>query len=141
VVEGERAFNRAGRMVASPDLTDLYLSRKPSVRKHLPACVSPGWVNARRIRQLLTSPLKDDFALIKIEKIPSGLVPIPLDLDMDPRRLPNSVGYSPWDFRWVVERRQTRSMSALCAGTFAALSKTCSRSTPLFTGKQWRTCH
>ena len=41
-----------------------------------------------RTRQLITSPLRDDFAVIKVERVPEGLVALPLDLDLDPRRLP-----------------------------------------------------
>jgi len=41
-----------------------------------------------RMREIFTSPLKDDFAVIKIDKVPAGLFPIPLDPEMDPRKLP-----------------------------------------------------
>ena len=87
--EGQRAFNRAGRMVESPDLTDFFFvenafSTESPPRLHI-AGVAKSTV---RTRQMFTSPLKDDFAVLKIEKVPAGLEPIPLDLGMDPRKLP-----------------------------------------------------
>jgi len=87
--EGQRAFNRAGRMVESPDLTDFFFvenafSTESPPRLHI-AGVAKSTV---RTRQMFTSPLKDDFAVLKIEKVPAGLEPIPLDLEMDPRKLP-----------------------------------------------------
>ena len=86
--EGERAFNRAGRMIESPDLTDLFFVENAFSTKSPPYLKIAGVAKPPvRFRQLLTSPLRDDFAVIKIDKVPSGLVPIPLDLDMDPRKL------------------------------------------------------
>jgi hypothetical protein len=41
-----------------------------------------------RTRQLFTSPLKDDFAVIRIESLPAGAAPLPLDPAMDASRLP-----------------------------------------------------
>jgi hypothetical protein len=37
---------------------------------------------------LVKSPLKDDFAVLKIDKVPEGLKPLPLDLEMDVRKTP-----------------------------------------------------
>ncbi len=87
--EGERAFNRAARMIESPDLDDIYFtgnafSSETSPHLHIAGVAKP----PMRTREIFTSPLKDDFAVIKIEKVPPGLFPIPLDLEMDPRRLP-----------------------------------------------------
>jgi S1-C subfamily serine protease len=87
--EGQRAFNRAGRMMESPDLSDFFFvenafSTEASPRLHIAGVAK----SAAHMRQLFTSPLKDDFAVLKIEKVPAGLEPIPLDLGMDPRKLP-----------------------------------------------------
>jgi len=87
--EGERAFNRAGRMIESPDVDDVYFienafSSETSPHLHIAGVAKP----PMRTREILTSPLRDDFAVIKIEKVPPGLLPIPLDLEMDPRKLP-----------------------------------------------------
>ncbi|MBS3918403.1 MAG: trypsin-like peptidase domain-containing protein [Deltaproteobacteria bacterium] len=87
--EGERAFNRAGRMIESPDVDDIYFienafSSETSPQLYIAGVAKP----PMRMREIFTSPLKDDFALIKIEKVPPGRYPIPLDLEMDPRKLP-----------------------------------------------------
>jgi S1-C subfamily serine protease len=87
--EGQRAFNRAGRMMESPDLSDFFFvenafSTEASPRLHIAGVAK----SVTHMRQLFTSPLKDDFAVLKIEKVPAGLEPIPLDLGMDPRKLP-----------------------------------------------------
>lgn len=86
--EGRRAFNRAGGMIESPDLTDLFFIENAFSSNRSPYLRIAGVAKPLvRVRQLLTSPLRDDFAVIKIDEVPSGLVPIPLDLDMDPRTL------------------------------------------------------
>ncbi|MCU0596387.1 MAG: trypsin-like peptidase domain-containing protein [Desulfobacterota bacterium] len=87
--EGQRAFNRAGRMIESPDLTDFFFvenafSTEAPPRLHIAGVAK----STAHTRQMFTSPLKDDFAVLKIEKVPAGLEPIPVDLGMDPRKLP-----------------------------------------------------
>jgi S1-C subfamily serine protease len=88
-LEGERAFNRAGRMIEGPDLTDFFFTEN-AFSTEMPPYLTIAGVGKppMRVRQVLTSPLKDDFAVIKIEKVHPGLAPIPLDLEMDPRKLP-----------------------------------------------------
>ena len=39
-------------------------------------------------RQLVTSPLKDDIAVLKIDQVPEGLRPLPIDIGMDPQQIP-----------------------------------------------------
>ena len=87
--EGTRAFNPAGRMMDSPDITDIYFtengySTDGSLRVEIAGVARP----PVRSRQLFKSPLKDDFAVIKIDRMPKGLIPLPLDLEMDPGKLP-----------------------------------------------------
>ncbi|UCE51651.1 MAG: trypsin-like peptidase domain-containing protein [Desulfobacterales bacterium] len=87
--EGKRAFNRAARMLESSELTDIYLvdlafSSESSPRVSVAGVPKP----PVQTRQVITSPLKDDFAVLKIEKVPEGLNPLPLDLKMDPQRIP-----------------------------------------------------
>jgi S1-C subfamily serine protease len=59
--EGARAFNRVARLMESPPV---------------------------QTRQVITSPLRDDFAVIKINPVPEGLMPLPLDLKLDSRSVP-----------------------------------------------------
>jgi S1-C subfamily serine protease len=87
--EGMRAFNPAGRMIESPDITDIYFTENAYSTDGSPRVEISGVTRPPiRTRQLLKSPLKDDFAVIKIDRMPEGLVPLPLNLEMDPRKLP-----------------------------------------------------
>ena len=87
--EGERAFNRAGRMIENPDVDDVYFIENAFSSETSPHLHIAGVAKAPvRTHEIFSSPLKDDFAVIKIEKVPPGLIPIPLDLEMDPSKLP-----------------------------------------------------
>ena len=87
--EGTRAFNPAGRMMDSPDITDIYFTENAYSTDGSPRVEIAGVAKPPvRTRQLFKSPLKDDFAVIKIDRMPEGLVPLPLDLEMDPGKLP-----------------------------------------------------
>jgi S1-C subfamily serine protease len=87
--EGARAFNPSGRMIEGADVSDVYLTEKAYSTDGSPRVEIAGVAKPPvRTRQLATSPLKDDVAVIKIEQVPEGLLPLPLDLEMDPRRLP-----------------------------------------------------
>jgi tetratricopeptide (TPR) repeat protein len=87
--EGERAFNRAGRMIEGADVADIYFTENAYSVENSPRLQIAGIAKPPvRTREIFTSPLRDDFAVIKIEKVPAGLIPIPLDLEMDPRKLP-----------------------------------------------------
>lgn len=87
--EGARAFNPSGRLIEGADLADVYFTENAFSTEASPRVEIAGVARPPiRTRQLVTSPLKDDFAVIKIERVPEGLAPLPLDLDMDPRRLP-----------------------------------------------------
>lgn len=87
--EGERAFNRAGRFIENPDLTDIYFLENAYTAEGPKKIEIAGVARPPvRTRQLLRSPLKDDFAVIRVAPLPPGLEPLPLDSGMDPRRLP-----------------------------------------------------
>ena len=87
--EGEKAFNRAGFMMESPDPVDLYFIDSAygteSEQKLSIAGVAKPLLETR---QLVTSPLKNDFAVLKIENVPEGLTPLPLDQGMESRNIP-----------------------------------------------------
>jgi S1-C subfamily serine protease len=87
--EGMRAFNRVGRMIESPDITDIYFTENAYSTDGSPKVEISGVARPPvRTRQLLKSPLKDDFAVIKIDRVPKEIEPLPLALEMDPRKLP-----------------------------------------------------
>jgi S1-C subfamily serine protease len=87
--EGARAFNRVARLMESPDLTDVYFlegaySTESEPRLYIAGVPKP----PVQTRQVITSPLRDDFAVIKINPVPEGLMPLPLDLKLDSRSVP-----------------------------------------------------
>ncbi|MBW2409186.1 MAG: trypsin-like peptidase domain-containing protein [Deltaproteobacteria bacterium] len=87
--EGERAFNRAARLLESSELTDIYMvdlafSSETSPKVAIVGVPKPPVES----RDMIGSPIKDDFAILKIEQVPEGLKPLPLDLKMDPQRIP-----------------------------------------------------
>jgi S1-C subfamily serine protease len=87
--EGTRAFNRVSRLIQSPDLTDIYFVDNAYSTESEPRLVIAGVPKPPvDTRQLITSPLRDDFAVIKIDPVPQGLVPLPLDLKLDPKSVP-----------------------------------------------------
>ncbi len=87
--EGERAFNLAGRLIENPDLSDIYfLENAYSVDGPRRIEIAGVGRPPLRTRQLLRSPLKDDFAVIRVDPLPPGLQPLPLDPELDPRKLP-----------------------------------------------------
>ena len=87
--EGQKAFNRAAQMLGTSGLTDVYLldsafSSESSARVSVAGVPKP----PARTRQLMTSPLKDDFAVLKIGQVPEGLTPLPLDCNMNSQKIP-----------------------------------------------------
>ncbi|MCK5420118.1 MAG: trypsin-like peptidase domain-containing protein, partial [Desulfobacterales bacterium] len=87
--EGARAFNRASRLMESPDLTDVYFIENAYSTESEPRLYIAGVPKPPvQTRQVITSPLKDDFAVIKIDPVPEGLMPLPLDLKLDSRSVP-----------------------------------------------------
>ncbi|MCU0585491.1 MAG: trypsin-like peptidase domain-containing protein, partial [Desulfobacterales bacterium] len=87
--EGAKAFNPSGRLIEGADLSDVYFTENAFSTEGSPRVEIAGVARPpMRTRQLVIAPLKDDFAVLKIERVPDGLTPLPLDLEMDPRRLP-----------------------------------------------------
>jgi S1-C subfamily serine protease/predicted DNA-binding protein len=87
--EGAKAFNPAARMMESPELTDVYSIDTAFSTESTPRIIIAGIPKTPvRTRQLVTSPFKDDFALLKIDKVPDGLMPLPLDVKMDSQSIP-----------------------------------------------------
>ncbi len=87
--EGARAFNRVSRLIESPDLTDVYFIENAYSTESDPRMSIAGVPKSEvQTRQVITSPLKDDFAVIKIDRVPEGLEPLPLDLKLDTKSVP-----------------------------------------------------
>ncbi len=87
--EGEKAFNRAAGLMDSPDLADIYFLESAFRTDGTPRLTIAGVAKPPvQTRQLVKSPLRDDFAVLKIDRVPRGLLSLPLDLKMDPQKIP-----------------------------------------------------
>jgi S1-C subfamily serine protease len=87
--EGEKAFNRSADLMDGPDLADAYFLDSASRTDGTPRLTIAGVAKPPvQTRQLIKSPLRDDFAVLKIDRVPEGLLSIPLDLKMDPQKIP-----------------------------------------------------
>ena len=87
--EGARAFNRVSRVIESPDLTDVYFIENAFSTESEPRLSIAGVPKPPvQTRQVITSPLKDDFAVIKIDQVPQGMEPLPLDIKLDSKSVP-----------------------------------------------------
>ena len=87
--DGQKAFNRVASMLQSPELTDVYFTDVAYSTEDPPGLTIAGVAKTpSQTRQLLSSPLKDDFAVIKVDRVPKGLKPLPLELKRDPQEIP-----------------------------------------------------
>ncbi len=87
--EGTRAFNPAGRVIEGADIADIYFTENAYRTDGSPRVEISGVARPPvRTRQLVKSPLKDDVAVLKVERLAEGITPLPQDLAMDPRKLP-----------------------------------------------------
>ncbi|OGP57188.1 MAG: hypothetical protein A2V65_03550 [Deltaproteobacteria bacterium RBG_13_49_15] len=86
--EGVRAFNRLPGFSGSIDLEDIYFTDLSFSSDGTQRLMIAGVAKSpTKTWQLVKSPLKDDFAVLKIDQIPAGLKPLPLDLHMDPLKI------------------------------------------------------
>ncbi|MEE4605298.1 MAG: trypsin-like peptidase domain-containing protein [Desulfobacteraceae bacterium] len=87
--EGEKAFNRLLGLSKSAELDDIYRLSAAFRTDGQPRLAIAGvarWPD--RTWQLIQSPLKDDFAVLKIDRVPEGLYPLPLDEKMEALKVP-----------------------------------------------------
>lgn len=91
--EGEKAFKRSADLIGSEDLADLYFLGSAFRSDGTPRLTIAGVAKPPvQTRKLVISPLRDDFAVLKIDRVPAGLSPLPLDLKLDTRRIPKLSG-------------------------------------------------
>jgi S1-C subfamily serine protease len=87
--EGDQAFNRIAQVMETTDITDVYLTDRAFSTQSPPRLTIAGVAKPPiQTRQVVISPLKDDYAALKIDKVPAGLIPLPLDLKMTPLDVP-----------------------------------------------------
>lgn len=78
--EGQRAYKRLPDITASSDLSDIYFLESAFRSDGKPSVTIAGIARASSTGDsLFRSPLKDDFAFLKINRVPDGLTPLPLD--------------------------------------------------------------
>jgi S1-C subfamily serine protease len=87
--EGKKAFTRSAGLLDSQELADVYFLDSAFRTDGTPRLTIVGVAKPlAQIRQLVSSPLKDDFAVLKIDRVPERLKPLPLDLKMDAQSIP-----------------------------------------------------
>ena len=87
--EGEKAFNRSAGLMDSPDLADVYFLGSAFRTDGTPRLTIAGVAKPPvQTRQVVKSPLRDDFAVLKIDRVPEGLLSLSLDVRMDPQKIP-----------------------------------------------------
>ena len=87
--EGEKAFKRLPGLSRSAELEDIYGLSAAFRTDGEPRLTIAGVARSPdRTWQLIRSPLKDDFAVLKIDRVPEGLHPLPLDEKMEALTVP-----------------------------------------------------
>ncbi|MEJ5375491.1 MAG: trypsin-like peptidase domain-containing protein [bacterium] len=87
--EGAKAFNRAAALLDTRDVTDLYYLGSAFQSHGFPSVRIEGVAKKpTATRQLIFSPLRDDFAVLRVQPVPENLRPLPLAAEMDPRKIP-----------------------------------------------------
>ncbi len=82
--EGDSAFNRLYGLGSGGELEDIYDLVSAYSRGGQPNITIAGVAKApSRTGQRIRAPLRDDFAVLKINQVPAGLLPLPLDKDLD----------------------------------------------------------
>jgi hypothetical protein len=88
--EGEKAFKRLPGLSQSAELDDIYRLSAAFRTDGEPRLTIAGVARSPdRTWQLIRSPLKDDFAVLKIDQVPAGLHPLPLDEKLEALRYQN----------------------------------------------------
>lgn len=87
--EGQQAFKRLPKMSEVEALEDVYFLENAFSTHGTRRLIILGVGKVPKTsRQQIRSPLGDDFAVLKINPVPEGLPPLPLDNRMDPLRIP-----------------------------------------------------
>jgi hypothetical protein len=87
--EGQTAFKRLPGLTKSEDLEDRYaLAGAYSVGGRRRLVISGVGKAPEKTWQQIKAPLGDDFAVLKIDPVPPGVPPLPLDHDMNPLEIP-----------------------------------------------------
>ncbi len=87
--EGRKAFKRLPDLSESEDPADTYFL-DVAYSTQGPRRLTIAGVGKVPVKtwQQIKSPLRDDFAVLKLDRVPDELTPLPLDLKMDPLKIP-----------------------------------------------------
>ena len=82
--EGEKAFKRLPDFPGDLALEDIYFVES-AYSTNGPSRLTIAGVAKPPVKtwQIIKSPLKDDFAILKLDKLPEGLEPLPIDYEME----------------------------------------------------------
>ena len=87
--EGQKAFNRTAGLIESMEVEDFYFTdtayhsdSEPFVR--IVGVARPPVAT----KKLVFAPLREDYAILKIDKVPNGLIPLPLDRETPAKEIP-----------------------------------------------------
>ncbi len=87
--EGAKAFNRVAAVMEAPDLSDVYFVDAAFSTESKPGVSIAGIPKTpTQRRQVVASPVQDDYAVLKIDRVPPGLMPLPLDTAMHSQQVP-----------------------------------------------------
>lgn len=87
--EGEKAFKRLPGLSGSTDLDDIYFIESAFRTDGIPRLKVAGVARPPiKTWQLVKSPLKNDFAVLKIDRVPDGLKPLPLAHQIKATKIP-----------------------------------------------------
>ncbi len=87
--EGAKAFNRVAAVMEAPDLSDVYFVDAAFSTESKPGVSIAGIPKTPTQRQqVVASPVQDDYAVLKIDRVPPGLMPLPLDTAMHSQQVP-----------------------------------------------------
>ncbi len=87
--EGQQAFKRVPELSSSERLDDVYhLDRAYSTQAKQKLQIVGVARAPDSTRERIKSPLQDDFAVLKIDPVPHGLMPLPLDDKTDLSKIP-----------------------------------------------------
>ncbi len=87
--DGEKAFNRSSDLDESTDPTDIYRTDSgfctDGPRR---VCIAGVAKPSFKRKDLMLSPLMNDFTVLKINRVPEGLKSLPLDTNLDINNIP-----------------------------------------------------
>lgn len=87
--EGQKAFKHIPDVAESKEIEDTYVLSSAFRSDVAPRLSIAGVARAPdRTYQLIRSPLKEDFAVLKIDRVPEDLLPLPLDQNMEALKIP-----------------------------------------------------